>query len=236
MAPSPKSASASQSRPTVLAATRGLVRAADYLFSLPLPVPTNTEYAEIEIEPEASEGDIRWAIQEAERRLNLERKAVSEQLKAVYSRVPGLSEAYDRLESLRSQGDKADASDLKRARTELATMETKAQIIDARFQEKRHREQEIKNQTERLHRLALDKPEDRHAYDQQHPPLALFRLEDCTRDSFLSDPRTMMFLLRAEIAHFLEMRGETVFHPSDLTRDDFLSDFTYCELLDGPES
>lgn len=100
--------------------------------------------------------------------------------------------------------------------------------------ERQRRLTEIDGEIHRLNALALDNPEKRREHDRRHPPLALLRLADATELGFLDDVRTMLFLLRRELAGFLADRGCEVLHPSDLTREDFSYEFVPNELLDGP--
>jgi hypothetical protein len=67
-----------------------------------------------------------------------------------------------------------------------------------------------------------------------HPPLALLKLRDCSPTD-PADRRATLQSIRKEVAAFLEARGEIVFHPSDLTRDDFRGDYQPHDLLDPPE-
>jgi hypothetical protein len=95
-----------------------------------------------------------------------------------------------------------------------------------------HRMEALGAKAREVNRWDLDKPDARHAYDCVHPPLALLKLEDCG-GAALTDRRTYLFLLRSAIAEFLEAQGEEVLHPSDLTRQDFIGDFSFHPLLDG---
>jgi hypothetical protein len=103
---------------------------------------------------------------------------------------------------------------------------------DPEVVELRRQISERKQGADEINGWNLDKPEARLAYDCDHPPLALLKL-DPSADAALTEPRTCLFLLRSAIAEFLEARGEAVFHPSDLTRPDFTDDFSFHELLDG---
>ncbi|MER5268831.1 hypothetical protein ABTZ99_42740 [Actinosynnema sp. NPDC002837] len=83
----------------------------------------------------------------------------------------------------------------------------------------------------RAHRLSLEKPEDRAAYDAEHPPLALLRLEPAGHPVF-DDRATSLAALRRELERFLLDAGEAVHHPDDTTRTDFTADFRPTPLLD----
>lgn len=84
------------------------------------------------------------------------------------------------------------------------------------------------------HELSLEKPEDRAAYDAEHPPLPLLRLEPAG-DPVFDDRATSLAALRRELERFLLDAGETVHHPDDTTRTDFTADFRPVPLLDDPE-
>ncbi len=87
---------------------------------------------------------------------------------------------------------------------------------------------------EKAHAVQLDREEDRAAYDAQHPPLELLRL-DPTWAGFFEDRMESLVVLRRDVEEFLARQNVTVHRPSDLTRSDFTDDFTYSPLLDGPE-
>jgi hypothetical protein len=82
------------------------------------------------------------------------------------------------------------------------------------------------------HALSLEKPEHRAAYDAEHPPLQLLRLEPAW-DPVFDDRATSLAALRRELERFLIDAGETVHHPDDTTRIDFTADFRQTPLLDG---
>jgi hypothetical protein len=81
---------------------------------------------------------------------------------------------------------------------------------------------------------SLVKPANRAAYDLQHPPLGLLRLEPVW-DPIFDDRATSLAALRRELEAFLQAEGEPVHHPNDTTRKDFSGDFMYTPLLDGDE-
>ncbi|WP_410631588.1 hypothetical protein [Amycolatopsis sp. cmx-4-83] len=81
------------------------------------------------------------------------------------------------------------------------------------------------------HGLSLEKAEDRAAYDAEHPPLSLLRLEPAG-DPVFDDRATSLAALRRELERFLLDAGEAVHHPDDTTRTDFTADFSPTPLLD----
>lgn len=82
------------------------------------------------------------------------------------------------------------------------------------------------------HAVSLEKPDARAAYDAEHPPLALLRLEPAW-DRVFDDRATSLAALRRELERFLLDAGEVVHHPDDTTRTDFTADFRPTPLLDG---
>ena len=93
--------------------------------------------------------------------------------------------------------------------------------------------QELQRQINEINQLNLENPDERLKYDQETPPCALLKLESYEQEVFTEAGRRMaLFLLRLELSDFLEGQGEECYHPSDLTRKDFHSDFVYNPLLD----
>jgi hypothetical protein len=84
------------------------------------------------------------------------------------------------------------------------------------------------------HGLNLESRAARAAYDAQHPPLPLMRLES-TWNPVFDDRATCLAVLRRQLEAFLHHAGETVHRPDDTTRSDFTTDFTPTPLLDTQE-
>jgi hypothetical protein len=84
------------------------------------------------------------------------------------------------------------------------------------------------------HALSLEKSEHRAAYDAEHPPLPLLRLEPAG-DPVFDDRATSLAAMRRELERFLLDAGEPVHHPDDTTRTDFTADFRPTLLLDGKQ-
>ncbi|GAA2785358.1 hypothetical protein [Nonomuraea dietziae] len=81
------------------------------------------------------------------------------------------------------------------------------------------------------HAINLESAAARAEHDDDHPPLALMRLESTWAPVF-EERAVGLAVLRRELERFLESRGERVYRPSDLTRADFSADHTYCPMLD----
>jgi len=73
----------------------------------------------------------------------------------------------------------------------------------------------------------------REAYDAARPPLALLRLEPPGGMVFY-DRGASLNALRKELEQFFSSRDAEVYYPSDTTRTDFTSDYSYLKLLDAP--
>jgi hypothetical protein len=84
------------------------------------------------------------------------------------------------------------------------------------------------------HALSLEKSDARAAYDAEHPPLPLLRLEPAW-DPVFDHRATSLAALRRELERFLLDAGEMVHHPDDTTRTDFTADFRPTPLLDGEQ-
>lgn len=200
------------------------------LFCYPLPPPEQAAYRELGVEPDASNEEVSAAKSATLGRLQTEKAQLEKSLQDVYDAVPGLRNAYQDLEG--SGSKPAVPARPARDQGRLVELEGRARRLDPDFRDKRQRAAELATKLGELNQQALEKPASRLAYDRAHPPLALLKLEDCATDDFVRGP-TCLYLLRKDIAQFLAARGESVFHPSDLTRDDFLSDFAANPLLDG---
>jgi hypothetical protein len=202
------------------------------LFDYPITLPRGTAYHDLDIEPDASDQEVKWAKHARSERLKGEERELEKKQQAVYGQVEGLREAYRTVQDLHGQGTEVDEALLKEAQGRLRALEKEASKIDPEFRKNRDRVAELEVEIRELNNMALDSPEKRLEYDRSNPPLALLRLADCARLGFLEDLRTTLFLLRKEVTEFLAQRVVDVFHPSDLTRDDFSHDFTANRILD----
>jgi len=204
------------------------------MFDYPLPIPRNTHYQELGIAPEATLEEVREAKEEAVKYLEGQQNDASKALDEIYEHVPGLKEAYRHIGALQTSHGKKVSGKPDSVQGDLVEMEKKAMTISPYFKELRDRFTELDKNIKRINAVALDNPETRAAYDAANPPLALLRLADCTSDKF-TDNKVAMHLLRHELSKFLAKHRDKAFHASDLTREDFTSDFTPNELLDGAD-
>ncbi len=202
------------------------------MFDFPLPVPRNTRYLAMGVDPEATTEEIREATEEFTIELKRQKDAVDNQIETVYRSVEGLKDAYQAVKALHAQGEDADQEKLREAQKRVAELERKAEAVNSHFKHLRERSAGLELKVNEVNRLALHSPEARLAYDKANPPLELLKLAKCTRDEF-TDSRVALTLLRRELSAFLTARREEVFQPSDLTREDFSTDFTFNLLLDG---
>jgi hypothetical protein len=202
------------------------------MFDCPLPIPQHTQYEELGIAPEAAPDEVREAKTTTVARLEEQKTAAERALNEAYARVPELNDTYNIIERLRRSPENDAPDRLPSAQKKLAKLEQEAIRITPGFKELKKRIAELDSDIRRINRASFDDPEARAAYDKAHPPLSLLKLAGCTRDKF-TDNNVALHLARRELSRFLSDRGEKVFHPSDLTREDFSSDFTPNELLDG---
>lgn len=202
------------------------------MFDSPIPVPSASHYATLGVRPEATAEELREAMSELAAALRVKKQEVTTALEAVRTAVPGLREAAAEVQKLQADS-KADPAAVAAAGRALSQLEVRAVAQNPRYRELCDRERELDDEVLRVNRMALQNTTERLAYDRDHPPFELLKLVDCARDE-LADPRVTATRLREELIAFLLARGEPVFHPSDLTRTDFTSDFAPNPLLDGP--
>lgn len=204
------------------------------LFSYPLPEPENTDYHKLGITPEATPDEIREAKSRIIERLNRQKKEVDKKLNYVYQKIDGLQQVYKDIEMLRGQGEDKNTENLIHKEELLQKLEEDAIMSEPEYKNLRERSQEIERKINEINLMILEKPEERIKYDQKHPPYALLKLESCDQEIFTKGGKSLaLFLLRCEVADFLAEHGVECYHPSDLTRKDFLSDFSYNPILDG---
>jgi len=203
------------------------------MLDYPLILPVKTEYDELSIGPEVGNQEIRTAQHELIEELRARCRAAQTRLQQIYAQVEGLEEALRRIDELR-QNDQTDPMEILNQERRLAELQQTARELDPDFAQLHDRVRELEQQEEAVNRMRILKA-DRADYDREHPPLELLKLENCTRDEFALDSPLLLWLLRRELGRFLRIRGEAVFHPSDLTRDDFRSDFTKNKYLDDPQ-
>lgn len=202
------------------------------MFDSPLKIPSGTEYDELCVGPEADESELRDAQRELIEDLATRRRESEQRLQAITDRVPGLAEAVARVKALLSS-DSPDPVELRTAKQALAKHESAALRIDGSYRDLRSQIDDFSKRELAVNRLQVLRADERAAYDDRHPPLGLLRFENGTDDAFATDQELMLWHIRSELSQFLSERGDKVFHPSDLTRDDFTADFTYNKLLDG---
>jgi hypothetical protein len=161
-----------------------------------------------------------------------EKTRLEAEARRLESEVPELSRARQRVAELESGPRDALAQELRSAHSRLADLETQAELLHPELRSLRRRADELGRRILELNEVRLEDPQGRKAYDDAHPPLGLLKLADCTRDAF-TEQKAALHLVRRELSRFLVERGEEVFHPSDLTREDFTADFTPHPILDG---
>ena len=201
------------------------------MFDYPIPPLYGGLYARLGLGPESTAEEINEARQELSSRLKSQLKVVQRELDAVYRQVPGLREAWKKVEAEEAKGADGDPARLRDAQLEQAELEESAQRIRADFRELREKAADLERQIHEASLIPIQNPGDRLAYDRSHPPFEIIKLSDGAASS-LDDRRTMLAMVRRELSEFVEQYGEEVFKPSDLTRVDFLHDFTPYRSLD----
>lgn len=204
------------------------------LFSYPLPNSKNTDYHKLGISPEATTSEIREAKREASRKLSVQKDIFEKKMEIVHKELPDLPTLYKRIKQLQEQGKEEDNDKLVELEKEMIQVEKRALLINPNYKKIRDQAKEIEQKIYEINRMKLQNPEERLAYDKSTPPCALLKLEDCDQEIFTSKGRKLALIhLRQELVAFMEEKGEESYHPSDLTRKHFTSDFTYNRIIDG---
>ncbi|HEY7544280.1 MAG TPA: hypothetical protein VID27_05325 [Blastocatellia bacterium] len=201
------------------------------MFDYPLSVPRKTHYSSLGLDPEATTEEIREATEEIVISLKRQKDAVDRQIEEIYNAVPGLKDAYAQNKTLQAEGADADPSSVHAAKKKLAELEQKAETLAPNFRQLRERSSDLELKINDIHRIAFVNPESRLSYEKSMPPLELLKLASCTRDDF-TEGKAAVTLLRRELSRFLSELGEEAYHPSDLTRENFSSDFLFNPILD----
>jgi hypothetical protein len=202
------------------------------VLSYPILPPRDTVYASLNLGPEATMADVREAKNSMTRTLDEERRVVEQRLARVFDAVPGLREAR---EEARRPGHSQTAPDREgQPRTRLIELERQADAAFPEYRRLRNRLDEISEEVAKLNLIPLQAPDKRRAYDRENPPLTILALAPEPSDAF-ADNRIALRLVRRDLSAFLEGIGVPVFHPSDLTRTDFYTDFTWTRGLDSDQ-
>ncbi|MFM9966072.1 MAG: hypothetical protein ACKV2Q_33240 [Planctomycetaceae bacterium] len=198
------------------------------MFDYPIPPLRTGLYGDLGLSPEATAEEINEARLEQSSRLKSQLASVNRELDVVYQRLPGLREAKVELTTAQS---KSDPAQLRAAQLKLASLEEQALRLQPQFKSLLTQQADLERRVNESALLPIQNPEERLKYDASHPPLELIKLADCATAPW-NDRKTMLALVREELASFFEQAGEPVFHPSDLTRSDFSHDFTHDPTLD----
>jgi len=203
------------------------------MFDFPLSLPAMEAYARLGLGPAATEGEIAEAKLDLTNRLRSRKSDVDRQLEAVYRAVSGLRETSLEVNRIKESERDESLDELRIAEARLARLEQEALRVEPRFAALREESADLERQIHAVNLLPVGTSKDRHEYDQANPPLALLKLVDCRTDHF-ADNQVALRLVRRELERFLAAMGEPVAYPSDLTREDFIHDFTFNPNLDGP--
>lgn len=203
------------------------------MFDYPLPLPPMEAYRKLMLGPEATETEVAEAKLELTNELKSRKADIDRQLEGVFQAVAGLREATAEVARLKQLGEQTSLDELGAAQAALAQLEERARGVEPKFLSLREEAVDLERQIHDVNLSPIGNSKDRQAYDQANPPLELLKLADCRTD-FFSDNAVALRLLRREVEAFLQAAGEPLTYPTDLTREDFTSDFTFNRNLDGP--
>ncbi len=167
----------------------------DNLFELPLPLPPDSIYRDLNLDPSATSEEVGWAVKILNDERRAEKARLDEEIKQTTEKVPGLQEASDAYTKTQSSGG-TDERSLQR----LAELENRALDIDPSFQENRRKARELEEKIDALNAMDLGKLSGLSKYDEAHPPFALLKLAPATRDEFLERPHTQLWICAATSA------------------------------------
>lgn len=201
------------------------------MFDYPIPPLSHGLYNELGVGPEATAEEISEARQELTVHLRARQKAAQRVLEDVYQEVPQLRETREELKSLEVQGAEADPAKFRNVQLRLTELEEKALTIRSDYKAVRDEAAVVERRLNEVNLMPIQNPEQRLEYDRSHPPLELIKLSDCTTTP-LDDPKVALRMVREQLSDFFKQSNEEVFHPSDLTRNDFRCDFTPDANLD----
>jgi chromosome segregation ATPase len=203
------------------------------MFDYPLPLRRGGLYEQLNLGPEATAEEISESRQEVASQLQTQQTSLRRRLERVYQQVDGLQQAFQRLKTLDEQGADADPVEYRRTQQRLTTLEEQATVVDPEFRSLREQALQVEQRIHEVNLMPLQNPEERLEYDRANPPFELLKLAACTHSPF-DDSKVVLAVIRQEVSEFLVQAGESVYHPSDLTREDFTHDFAHDPTLDGP--
>ncbi len=78
------------------------------MFDYPLPIPRDTLYEELGLEPEATTDEIQSAMRDRRQEIEVQLSKIGVQLNAIYEAVPELRKAEARVSDLRLENPNAE--------------------------------------------------------------------------------------------------------------------------------
>jgi hypothetical protein len=211
------------------------------MFNYPIILKSETFYSKIGVTPDASASDIRDGIQEIKSNYTSHKVEIQDKISKVMSTVPELHISREVLKSLKKEMMDAKNNDLKeldekyrKALDDVLQNEKKAVDHDPYFKKYEVELNEINKKISDLSLISLEKEADRIKYDMATPPCALIKISEY-KPLLFNDSRTFLHNIRTSISCFLEELSMECFHPTDLTRRNFYSDYNRNSLLDQEE-
>jgi hypothetical protein len=194
------------------------------MFSYPLPKPINNRYYELGVSPEATLSEIRQAKNEMVAKLQA-------QITDIQKKMPKASpDDESRIQTNQS------ATQSEKNRITQDSRHGSEKLPSAKLNELKRKREQLEQEIKDINSFIaiVESQKKRAEYDRKHPPCALLKIESTSETEF-SDLKRILFFIRCEVANYFAERNIPVVHPSDLTREDFQTDFTYNKLLDGED-
>ena len=145
------------------------------MFFYPLAVPRSTVYQKLGVDPEAPADEIRNAKTDFVNGLKRRKDVLDQKIEAILDQVEGLRKAYADQREFENKGREAE-TELAAATKRVNQLEKQALRLNADFTRMRKEAESLQSGIDEVNNLGLEKPENRQAYDQANPPLALLKL------------------------------------------------------------
>ena len=206
-----------------------LQRQGGRMFNYPLLSGHDTTYARLGVSPDATAGEIREAKAGMIGGLTRRKHDIERRLAEVYAKIPDLNLKRRELQQALEQSDEKR----RQALTEQCRrLEANAARQAPDFADLEREGRQIDERISELNNIRLEMAEERARYDSATPPCALLKLATYELQ-VVTQPRVKLHNVRSSLATFLEEeKGSACFHPSDLTRRNFHTDYEQHPLLD----
>jgi len=179
-----------------------------------------TIYSNLGITPAAFSGDISVAAEYKKQALTAELNALKKKIAELIKDVSGLS-ALQELADAQQPYDEG----------KYLTLFKKAKELHPALNEKIQKKNKLLNQLENFSKATFVRNDERSIYDEKNEPFSILKFDGNSAAENMDNTQTLV-RVRKDVIEYLTKTEESVYHPSDLTKKDFSSEFAFNELLD----